>query len=30
MQRFIRWLQRKPPEFWVRTAEARSKGRRRG
>jgi hypothetical protein len=29
MQRFIRWLQRKPPEFWVRTEEARSKGRRR-
>jgi hypothetical protein len=30
MQRFVRWLRRKPPEFWVRTEQARSKGQRRG
>ena len=28
MQRFIRWVGRKHPEFWVRTAEARAKRRR--
>ena len=26
MRAFIRWVRRKPPEFYVRTAEARSKG----
>lgn len=26
--RFVRWLDGKHPEFWTRTAEARSKGRR--
>lgn len=28
MQRFIQWVARKPPEFWVRTAEARTRRRR--
>lgn len=30
MQKFIRWVARKPPEFWVRTASSGSKRRRRG
>jgi hypothetical protein len=29
IRRFVLWLQRKPPEFWVRTETARGKGRRR-
>lgn len=28
IQRFVHWLRRKPPEFWVRTATPRHRRRR--